>query len=364
MSDQRVFEWMLLSNIIILVLDVGTGALDGQNFEGAYTINLIVTVLYYAANPLMGFLYCIFCEIKLGTPQSKLKNRLLVYSAPVFMNLICCIINGFTPVFFILDSENLYVRGPLFFLSFSFSYILIFYIFFRVLHRVRAEEKYSRQRKSYWPLIAFPIPPIIGSILQVYLEGVSIIWVSTVISMLIIYVKIQNTQMSTDSLTGLYNRKQMMPYLDWKASGKNRKNDLYIILMDMDNLKYINDNYGHVSGDEALVDIAETIKGTVTKDDFAGRYGGDEFILIAERSSEDEIRELIGNIGCKLTQRSRIRNSQYSLSVSVGYALWQREYEDIKDIIAIADERMYQEKKKKGSAASLWPSTDFYQRRF
>jgi diguanylate cyclase (GGDEF)-like protein len=146
---------------------------------------------------------------------------------------------------------------------------------------------------------------------------------------------------SRDPLTGLYNRFGMNKY------GKQIYDDLimnagkaYFSFVDIDNMKYINDNFGHDQGDNAIVSVSETIKKTCSEiEAFAMRYGGDEFIVISGTS----IRELIE----KNLHEIEVKNGmEYPFTVSVGeYVVDRRDGISIEQGIENADDEMYMIKK-------------------
>ena len=74
---------------------------------------------------------------------------------------------------------------------------------------------------------------------------------STVISLLVIFINLQNAEITTDTLTGLFNRRQLMPYLSWKARRRDGRQCSYVVLMDLNGFKQINDKFGHTAGDQA-----------------------------------------------------------------------------------------------------------------
>ncbi|TNJ67560.1 GGDEF domain-containing protein [Paenibacillus hemerocallicola] len=93
----------------------------------------------------------------------------------------------------------------------------------------------------------------------------------------------------TDALTGLYNHKTFHEYLDRLVEqGEKHGLKLQLAIMDIDNFKTINDTYGHWVGDLVLNRVAQTIKSSLTCDDFAARYGGEEFVVIFADKTEDE----------------------------------------------------------------------------
>ncbi len=84
-----------------------------------------------------------------------------------------------------------------------------------------------------------------------------------------------------DSLTGLYNRRFFEESVKKLiAESKRNRNIFTVVMFDIDRLKYVNDNFGHLKGDELLVNFANAVRKNIRENDFASRWGGDEFILV------------------------------------------------------------------------------------
>lgn len=104
-----------------------------------------------------------------------------------------------------------------------------------------------------------------------------------------------------DKLTNLYNRHYMDEYLEKEFTAfKRHPKSLCIILLDIDNFKLINDNYGHIFGDKILIDIADILRKNVRSSDVIGRWGGEEFLIVAKETNmenalilADHLREII-----------------------------------------------------------------------
>jgi GGDEF domain-containing protein len=179
-------------------------------------------------------------------------------------------------MYFVIDDSNIYHRGDYVYILLAICLLVIIYT---AAFIVKNRKKIGR--KEYMYLLFFGIPPAIGGIIQYFFYGVVLIWICATVSILIIFVNIQNDHLHRDYLTGLYNRRSLDSYLSTRI--KNRNSNLTAgIMIDLDSFKIINDLYGHHSGDQALKSIASILKNTFRKKDFIARYGGDEFIVLME----------------------------------------------------------------------------------
>ncbi len=154
------------------------------------------------------------------------------------------------------------------------------------------------------------------------------------------------TLLFTDELTGLHNRRRFSVLTEhWLKLAIRTKRRLSLLYMDLDNLKWINDQYGHKEGDQALIGFANILKNTFRESDIIARIGGDEFIALIE-STDDEVimTRLLENIkdyNAKGSQR-------YVLSISVGTAHFDPEHPTpINELLSKADGMMYAEKGRK-----------------
>lgn len=150
-----------------------------------------------------------------------------------------------------------------------------------------------------------------------------------------------------DALTELYNRTfvcELFPKILAQASRKGKKIGVFVI--DVDNYKVINDEYGHKTGDIVLKNISEVLKGSVREEDIVARWGGDEFLIIVsclkEQSSLTIIQQRIDNALKELSRRTKI-----NITVSMGIAIFPDDAQTIDGLIKIADDNMYKVKLRK-----------------
>jgi len=153
----------------------------------------------------------------------------------------------------------------------------------------------------------------------------------------------------TDELTGLYNRRGFLLLADKQLELASRiRKVLWLIYMDVDNMKYINDNFGHEAGDKALIDTATIMKETFRKIDTVARVGGDEFAVIALEESEEEAQVTISRLKGNITTLNKKIIRPYELSVSIGSVPCKpKPFCDINDLLVKADRFMYEQKSTK-----------------
>lgn len=123
-----------------------------------------------------------------------------------------------------------------------------------------------------------------------------------------------------------------------------------LAFFDMDNLKLLNDFYGHSMGDKAIRMIARAIKDNIRKTDVPARLGGDEFAVIFKNCSKEDIENRIENIK-KLIEEESEKQLPKKIRVSCGVAVYPDDTKSLDELLKIADMRMYEEKlKNKGES--------------
>lgn len=146
----------------------------------------------------------------------------------------------------------------------------------------------------------------------------------------------------TDHLTGVYNRQYLDQRLDNEVERVNRyASALSIIIMDLDNFKKVNDQYGHLVGDEVLVVSTQTVEQLIRKTDVFGRWGGEEFILICPETPLDQAIQLAKKVRKAIEHQAFPEN--ISQTISLGVAEYQKG-EAINDCLNRADQHLYKAK--------------------
>jgi len=152
-----------------------------------------------------------------------------------------------------------------------------------------------------------------------------------------------------DSLTGTYNRGYGLSLLKQQLKlAKRKKSPLLIAYSDLDNLKEINDEFGHEEGDMAMVQVAELFKSILREVDIIIRMGGDEFLLVFLDSTLNEIPIIKKRLNKELARLNQIYKKTYKIGFSVGFSNYDPDNpQPMNELIRIADQNMYSDKKKK-----------------
>ena len=152
-----------------------------------------------------------------------------------------------------------------------------------------------------------------------------------------------------DTLTGAYNRGYGLELLQRQLKlSKRDKSPLLLAYSDLDNLKDINDEFGHDEGDRAMVQVAKLFKSILREVDIITRMGGDEFLLVFLDSSLNEIPIIRKRLSKELARLNQISKKPYKIGFSTGFSNYDPTNPQLMDeLIRIADENMYKEKKSK-----------------
>jgi len=148
----------------------------------------------------------------------------------------------------------------------------------------------------------------------------------------------------TDDLTGLYNRKGFLALAEHRVKLANRNLEPFsVAFVDLDDLKEINDTFGHLEGDRALRETANLLRECFRESDIIARLGGDEFAIFIAEADEGQIARRIQE---RLSAHESKSERRYPLSFSMGIVVSDNSHEDdVEVLLKRADERMYEQKK-------------------
>jgi len=346
-AENIALKRVLVSVIAILITDsfwvLTNGGLSGA---ARYTAPFIMS-LYLFLEGVIAFEWLSFVEEKLKLAHTRSRKYRLCIALPLAALFLLAFTSPLTGWMFSYDSLNCYHRGSLFFLQIVFPLFYSAYSAWEILQCTRT-CKSRQEREETLSLLSFLILPVAGFLLTLATSGIPIIWPLSAISLLLVFINLQNYRISTDSLTGINNRRQFDKRLNALAADQGSSQPLCLLLMDIDSFKSINDSYGHYEGDRALVETADVLKKLCGDENiFLARYGGDEFAILFPGGSL-RAEALKKGIRRAFDARNEKSTAPYRITVSTGVGTYgPGGAASLPGLIMAADEDLYKNKTKK-----------------
>jgi diguanylate cyclase (GGDEF)-like protein len=316
MAQNNLFILLVTSNILMNILEICAWIFDAQ--VGAAgpvfrSLNLAFNTLYYALATIPVMLWLLYANYQLFRQKRTLLIAAAATAPAILADAVLSVLSPGTGWYFNVDNANHYHRGPLFLIHVLFVYGILLAVCLMVLvFRKRLDKR------TFRALILFNIPPFVGSVLQVAFYGLLLNWVAVTISILIIYLYIQDRGLNTDYLTGTYNRRHFESIIQNRIRRSEPGQSFALVLADLDGFKKINDLHGHNAGDEALKTAVGLIRRNLRRDDLIARYGGDEFYILMEMSDDGALKRAIQRIYMDFEQYNRASSLPYAIELSMG----------------------------------------------
>lgn len=331
--------------ITILVLSFGlfieamTVIINHRNTELFRILSNILHVLLFSIAPIVAFAwYLLIRNFTITKDTMTLKHKQFLF-IPVIFSIAISILSPFFGLVFNVSSENVYARGSMFGIAVLIVYA---YLVLGIIYVIRNRQ--NLMRSEFFLLIAFGSFPIIGGVIQSLFYGVLLMWSSAAFALMFVYIYLQERLIHIDSLTTAWTRKSFDFYITKRLRQKNA-DPFGGIYFDIDHLKRINDQYGHLEGDHAINEIINRVRGVMNSNEIIARLGGDEFIIISPGKDIERLKSLIQDIELSLSVFNENKEKPYTLSCSYGYGIYSDEFKSIDQFLRFIDHKMYQSKK-------------------
>ena len=330
-----------------LALDIVWMLVDGANFPGCIAVNYVVNALFLGLGVLLGCMWYLYVLDTLGYHVPGKLSWLVFLPGLVFMALNLISIR--TGWIFYVTEENVYVRGPLFWLQEIGALAMLFVSFFHLIICL-IWKKRGASGTEIRRLLGFYIIPVIGTLVSMPYTGMPGTWTCASVSIILTYMNAQDREVMRDSLTGLNNRKALDNVFSEYTKIAAADNRLFLFMMDLDGLKQINDGYGHLAGDQALITAAGLLlDGVHDMRSIVVRYGGDEFLVMGFPHNDPEAFK--SRIRTLFTEYNAASDLPYLISLSIGYTEYH-EGQTREELVRTADQYLYRKKKSRGIPSS------------
>lgn len=333
--DEKAYNFMLIVTFIATINETLSFIIDARPGFIFHILQYISNTISSSDSSIIGYCWCLFVEYHIHRNFKRIKKKSRILAVPLIIATILIFINLLgTGIIFDISKENVYTRGPMNFIL----YIFVFVYYIESIYTVQ-KAKNDSILVEFFPIYFFIIPCMIGTMIQGFFFGISTIWLCVAIAFIIVYIEIQISISFIDDLSGLYNRKYMNHYLNKLQNDKTKH--VYGFLMDINDFKAINDIYGHLKGDQAIIQFGKILQNSIDKDSVAIRMGGDEFVIFAILKSNEEGLALKKRIEQNVRQFNTNSTEPFHLSFSIGIAKYSG---NIETFLSSMDDSMYEAK--------------------
>ena len=340
-SDDNVLlslKRLIIAVLVMLVFSFVWELVQGNNNPFITSLSEILFLTGSCFVSYLGYLHIKFIV------NEKNKNTFLqiILLLPIIFVLLLSLISIKNGWIFTIDSNWHIQHGSYYFIISILMLICPVICLLKVMYASRTKKKFN-YRFNINTLVLFCFFLLIAALVNLKYNEIPIVWPLASVFLLIYYIDLQEYSILNDSLTGINNRLSFNYHLlDYEAS----KKDFYLMIIDVDNFKQINDIYGHAEGDKAIKKTAELLKIVMAKNYvFLSRYGGDEFTIIGEEKTIFSSIKLKAAILLEFEKYNIKSNKNYKLKLSIGIADYKKDgNSSLKKLFEVADQRMYEEK--------------------
>ena len=312
----------IVSNMLVLIGYVCRELAEAYH---SYAIGVFSSIIIYSLSPFIGYCLCLASIKKPGTRTN------ILLGIPSFLHAIIAFTSPFTNLSYIISSDGMYSRGPLYLLDviLSMIYLLIWVI-------LSFKEYSDVEFKDKLQLLGLFILEIFAVFIQVLNSPIKTTFIGTSFVLLLYYAFVIETTGKYDELTGIRNR--MFYY--YRINDFHKHGNYTVIVYDANGLKQVNDKLGHISGDLMIKTIARTISDTAKPYGSAYRIGGDEFVVLTKDIDEASIISMNNTINDLLKKSEKTLG--FPISVSWGYCICENNNDiSFEEIQKTADSKMY-----------------------
>ena len=339
-----LFQKLVLWHIVYFLSDT-VWALVNEGFFPKNTFSVLMVNFSNAIIlPVVAYSCFVFAEISTRPEMTRqqIEHLQVKLRIPIVVEFVALLVSFIVAPGFWLD-DKLEPRDLYYYILAFLP--LVYFVTATVRGVVRAYEVQNRPNLRTYMIVASYTPGGViaggAQILFALTTPIFCFWCTFII--LFVYLYLQNQLISTDSLTMLNNRNRLHHYLHQQREEKSS----FVIMVDVDHFKQINDTYGHAEGDRALVLVSQALKKACDRLNcsmFLCRYGGDEFLMIAQTNVPDEvIRVIKACLQEEVSKQSDTRS--YTIEASMGFASWDGTPDSFKESLINADKKMYEDKR-------------------
>lgn len=337
----RMFLYTSVAVLFQLFFEAATCVINRRPELWLIPITNIFHICLFATGPLLTYFWYSFLR-RWVAPEDRLRIwQEYLLRGLVAVNGVLAISSPFTRYIFYISNENVYHRGPLF----NFTGVIIYlYILLGMVMLFRFRKRIIRE--EFVPLFVFGILPLIGGVAQSIFYGILLMWSSTAFSLVIVYNFVKERMIQLDGLTGAWTRLSFDYYMA-QLHKNGSLEGVGALFIDVDGLKQINDQHGHLEGDFVLKTSVALIKKALRKTDVLGRFGGDEFVVVFHDVDPDQMAQITERIHKNFDDYNETSEKSYQFGCSIGGDFYNPVNDSVSGFLHRIDQIMYANKQLK-----------------
>ena len=325
------FSFNFLFNLFSRIVDIGSWGLP---------VCYLCKTLFHVFLVVGLFGWCGYADTESGRQSYARRDTRNPHYIPFVIPIVFIFLNLKTKWIFSVDASLHYHREWMYQALMIYQIIAASCLSISLIYNNRHEQEPQKLRHIL-VTSSFPIAMLVGWLLSFLGEYTPVICAAVTVELLCLALGNSTVRISIDKLTNVNNRNNLIAFLNYKL--RYSTDDIYLLMIDVDHFKKINDEFGHLEGDDALVRTSKALKvacAPFKKRPYIARFGGDEFIIIIE-GEYSQVELLCRRIHEYIREQSK--TAKYDLEVSIGIAKYE-ESMTYNDFIKNADEELYKQK--------------------
>ena len=344
-EKQLIYDRVLLFSILYFACDCFWAMQLGGVVHNCRRVVLLVN---FGNNTLMAFMtfyWFLYVEVSQRAKYMVIKrNRLYTKSLAIASTILMGFFCVFHSDMILTEDGQVTLLYAGIFLASPLIYILIAVA--KSFVRSTYPQNYA-ERTQYITGAVYPLVVSISGVVQTLFLNAPLFCFGITIMMIYVYISSLEDIVSQDPLTSLNNRAQLKRYLSNDLRPAEGDEKIYVFMIDLNKFKSINDTYGHIEGDKAIVKAAEGLKLACAIEKhrhFIARYGGDEFIIVAKLNDDGEAEYLKERLKECIYTHNKESGAKYDLRAAIGYAVYSGKIADFAAATKKADDALYEDK--------------------
>ncbi|MDD3430060.1 MAG: EAL domain-containing protein [Oscillospiraceae bacterium] len=343
----RIFAGFMALSVCTILTDILTAYTISYSASVPLWLNMWLNAFCYFFQTLQVIWFFVYVVVFTENWKREHLKRLCIYLLPGVISLICVLVTPFTKLGFFFDADMKYHHGPLF----AWLYVMC------ATYMIGALVLVFRSRKNiaaiqFWTIYSFVILMAIALVIQLFFPAYLLSGAAVTLSVFMMYLTMQNPDEYIDKLTGVYRRSALLLTLE---KYYNQKKECFLVIIDLNNFKIVNNVFGLKAGDALMAQIADYLNDICTQKTVF-RLNGDRFIITT--LSETLCDSLCVQIQNRFNASWRIAHTDINLHASVCRLPVSRYAGNLEDAMKLQESAIYYLKsRKKGNFLNVNQTT-------